>query len=297
MEATPFPEYLSAQRAKIEGALEQLLPRPHGPAAELHKSMRYAVLAGGKRLRPAIVIAACEAAGADAALALEPAAAVELIHSYSLVHDDLPAMDDDDLRRGQPTVHRQFGEAQAILCGDALLTLGFEILGRFPEGQDYATRRAEAVVLVARDSGANGMVGGQLADCEGVAVDDAERLRWIHCHKTGALFAASVELGAIVAGADHECRRRMREFGSAVGLAFQIADDLLDSIGSAAELGKTPGKDARSGKTTFSSLYGVEASRAEAERIVAEAAGSLKEVGPWSPVLAALGRFAVDRTR
>jgi geranylgeranyl pyrophosphate synthase len=260
--------------------------------------MRYAVFGGGKRLRPILALAVAESLGGRLEDVLAPAAALELIHTYSLVHDDLPAMDDDDLRRGRPTVHKAFGEAEAILAGDALLTLAFEILATRPEGDDAAARRADAVALVARGAGAAGMVGGQLSDL------DAERkpaelsgLEWIHAHKTGALLAASAELGALHAGASPEVRRAFARFGRALGLAFQIADDILDRTASAAALGKTPGKDERAGKATYPALLGVDRSRAEADRLAAQARAEIPEVARHRALLDDLARYAVERGR
>jgi geranylgeranyl diphosphate synthase type II len=207
-------------------------------------------------------------------------------------------MDDDDLRRGRPTVHRVFGEAAAILAGDALLTLAFEILGSSPAGDGLAPRRAEAVLVVARAAGRAGMVGGQQADldAEGRNVD-AARLEWIHRHKTGALLSASAEVGAILAGAAAPHRSALARYGAAVGLAFQIADDVLDVTSSAAELGKTPGKDRRARKATYPALLGLEASRAEALRCVERALDALSEAGIRDDLLEHLARFAASRAR
>ena len=289
--------YLESRRADVDRALESLLPVPEGPASRLAEAMRYSVLSGGKRLRPILALAACEAFGGDDAKILEPAAALELVHTYSLVHDDLPAMDDDDLRRGRPTAHKAFGEAEAILAGDALLTLAFEVLATRPAGSPRAGRRADAVALVARRAGQAGMVGGQLADLE------AERRppetappEWIHRHKTGALLSASVELGALHAGASPAEREAIARYGDALGLAFQIADDILDRTASAAALGKTPGKDERSGKATYPARLGVDASRREAERLLALALDSLPETLARRELLESLARYAVDRT-
>jgi geranylgeranyl diphosphate synthase type II len=290
-------DYLDRRRAEVDDALESILPRPDGPAARLLEAMRYAVFSGGKRLRPVMALAACEAFGGGADVALEPSAALELIHTYSLIHDDLPAMDDDDLRRGRPTTHKAFGEAEAILAGDALLTLAFEVLATRPSGDAAAGRRADAVAIVARGAGHTGMVGGQIADlqAEGTSVP-AGRLEWIHGRKTGALIAASVELGALHAGASAEDRRAMARYGEAVGLAFQIADDLLDRTATVEALGKTPGKDVKSGKATYPALLGLPRSRREADRLVAHALASLPATVKDRTVLDALARYAVDRT-
>ncbi len=290
--------YLPPRRRGVEAALETLLPAAVGPAATLARAMRYAVLGGGKRLRPMLAIAACEACGGSTEDALEPAAALELLHTYSLVHDDLPAMDDDDFRRGRPTVHRAFGEAEAILAGDALLTLAFEVLATRPPGDEFAVRRAEAVRIVARAAGAAGMVGGQLADLEAErAPTRVEAVEWIHLHKTGALIAASVVVGAIHGGASEAARSEMERYGIETGLAFQIADDLLDATASREALGKTPGKDLRAGKATYPAVFGLEASRVEAARRVDLALAALERSGCATDPLRNLARFAVERSR
>jgi geranylgeranyl diphosphate synthase type II len=290
--------YLEERRASFDQALAAALPEPSGPAATVAEAMRYAVLGGGKRLRPLLVGAACEACGGAPELAEPAALATELVHTYSLIHDDLPAMDDDDLRRGRPTVHRKYGEAVAILAGDALHSLAFEILGTKPSGTDYAVRRAEAVVVLARSAGVAGMVGGQIADLEAErrGSADLERVRWIHRHKTGALLAASVELGAVCAGASPNARTALRDYGRALGLAFQITDDILDQTSTAEALGKTPGKDVRAGKATFPALLGLDGARKEAALRIQEAAAALESFGRPAPVLTALAEFAVART-
>jgi geranylgeranyl diphosphate synthase type II len=259
--------------------------------------MRHAVLGGGKRLRPILVLAGHEACGGEGDEILEPASALELIHTYSLIHDDLPAMDDDDLRRGRSTVHRAFGEAAAILAGDALLTLAFEVLALSPGGEATAPRRAEAVVIAARGAGVGGMVGGQIADLEAEHRRvDAESLRWIHLHKTGALISACCEIGALHAGASTSQRAALARYGQGLGLAFQIADDLLDRTGSRDALGKTPGKDQRSGKATYPAILGVDASRRAASALVGDATNGLREAGLLTAPLQALAQYVVNRT-
>ena len=288
--------YLERRRSDVDAVLETILPIPEGPAARLLEAMRYAVFSGGKRLRPVLALAACEAFGGLIDEVLEPAAALELIHTYSLIHDDLPAMDDDDLRRGRLTAHKAFGEAEAILAGDALLTLAFEVLATRPVGEALASRRTEAVALVARRAGHSGMVGGQLADLEAERKPtDGASLAWIHRHKTGALIAASVEIGALHAGAEAKDRAAMARFGEAVGLAFQITDDVLDRTATATALGKTPGKDEKSGKATYPALLGLDASRLEAERLVALARASIPATIRQPAFLDALARYAIDR--
>ncbi len=291
-----FGAYLERRRAAIDGALEELLPPCAGPAARLLETMRYAVFSGGKRLRPVLALASCEAFGGRVEDALAPAAAVEMVHTYSLIHDDLPAMDDDDLRRGRPTAHKAFGEAEAILAGDALLTLAFEVMATRPAGEAAASRRAEAVALLARSAGHSGMVGGQLADLLAERRPPAETpIEWIHRHKTGALIAASVGIGALHAGAARSDLVAIARYGEAMGLAFQITDDVLDRTASAEALGKTPGKDVKSGKATYPALLGLDESQREARRLVAVALTAIPGSVREPSVLEALARYAVDR--
>jgi len=290
--------HLEAERRRIDEALDRLLPPEGAWPARLHAAMRYAVFGGGKRVRPILARAACRAAGGDPDLVLEAGCALELIHSYSLIHDDLPALDDDTLRRGRPTLHVAFGEALAILAGDALLTEGFAVLGAYPSGGEHASRRAEACRLVAEAVGSRGMVGGQVEDLEATgATPDARRLELVHRAKTGALLAAAVELGALLAGADAEQRLAFLRFGKDFGLLFQIADDILDVTGSAASLGKSPGKDAAAGKLTYVAVHGLERARV----CLAELAGSLVaaagELEGSDGVLAALVEYCARRDR
>jgi geranylgeranyl pyrophosphate synthase len=298
--SSPHP-LLLGWRQEIEATLGQVLADTPGPAATVRKAMRHAVLGGGKRLRPLLSLAVCRACGGRTEDVLVPAAALELVHAYSLVHDDLPAMDDDALRRGRPTVHVVFGEAAAILAGDALLTLAFELLATHPPGHLAAARRADAVGLVARAAGAGGMVGGQQADLEAERVGpeslEAGHLRWIHAHKTGALLGAAAELGAVHAGWEAGRRQPLARFGQALGLAFQIADDILDATASEEALGKTPGKDARSGKATYPLLFGLPESRRMAEEQMEAALAELRAAGVADEdgVLASLTRGAVRR--
>ena len=289
---------LAAERERVEGALDRLLPAESSPPRRLHAAMRYAVFGGGKRIRPILARSACRAAGGDIVAALEPACALEMIHTYSLIHDDLPALDNDTMRRGRATVHVAFDEALAILAGDALLTEAFAVLATFPEGERWAPVRAEACRLVATAVGSRGMVGGQVEDLEatGAAVD-AERLDRIHGAKTGALLAAAIELGALVAGVPSARREAFARFGRGFGLLFQIADDILDVTGSAASLGKTPGKDAVAGKLTYPSVHGLEVARQRldtlADRLTEEAVAL---EGP-DGVLAGLVGYCARRDR
>jgi len=282
--AGTWQAFVAAARPAIERELDRRLPPESERPVRLHAAMRYSVFAGGKRLRPALVLAAGEAFGAGRERLLAPAAAVELIHTYSLVHDDLPALDDDDLRRGRPTLHRRFDEATAILAGDALLTLGLTLLALEP-AEAVAERRARAVALVGEAAGTGGMIGGQEEDLEAERAwpaDAARALERIHRGKTGALLVASLRLGAVHAGASAAEETLLTRFGERVGLMFQVADDILDVEGSAGELGKTPGKDAEARKLTWPGLYGLAASHAKLEELAAEArsfAASLPEAG------------------
>ena len=256
--------------------------------------MRYSVFAGGKRLRPALALLAAEACGADPSVALPGACALELVHTYSLVHDDLPAMDDDDLRRGRPTLHRAFDEATAILAGDALLTLAFEIVAREIRPAEAA---ASCVRILAAASGPAGMVGGQMADLEAETRNDATvtALEAIHRRKTGALLRASLAIGAVAAGAPEPIARALDDYGRAAGLAFQVVDDLLDVQGDEAKLGKRVGKDSNLGKWTYPGLLGVAGSREKAEELASQAAAALEPLGDRGLRLRALARHMVER--
>jgi geranylgeranyl diphosphate synthase type II len=267
-------DYISAQQKTVDAALERWVPAETENPATIHRAMRYSLFAGGKRIRPLLAIAAAEAIS-DAPGGIESAACVlELIHTYSLIHDDLPALDNDDLRRGRPTCHKVFGDAIAILAGDALLTLAFEVLAKL-EGVD-AERRISLVRELATASGTvGGMIAGQVNDIEGEGkFPTAQLLDSIHRAKTGALLRASVRMGAIFAGATEEQLNALTNFGEHVGLAFQIVDDVLDVEQSSEMLGKTAGKDAKQNKITFPAVYGIERSRemAEQERLAAHLA-------------------------
>lgn len=289
---------LAAERATVDAALDRLLPRADAWPVRLHEAMRYAVFGGGKRLRPILARLACRAAGPDPDAITEAAAALELIHTYSLIHDDLPALDNDSLRRGRATVHVAFDEALAIMAGDALLTEAFAVLARFPAGDALASRRLEACSLVAAAAGSRGMVGGQVEDLEatGGAVD-AARLERIHRAKTGALLAASVELGAVLAGASPACREALVAFGRDLGLAFQISDDILDVTGSAATLGKSPGKDAAAGKLTYPAVWGLDAARATLDHLRAKLIADANAIEGPDGTLAAVAEYISRRDR
>jgi len=259
----PLERFLGESRAAVDAELDRLLPAAHEPPERLHEALRYSVFAGGKRVRPALLLLAGEVTGARRADLLAGAAALEMIHTYSLVHDDLPALDDDDLRRGRPTVHRQFDEATAILAGDSLLTLGLTVLAAEP-AKASASRRRRAVELVGEAIGTRGMIGGQMGDLEAEDrwPDDAPAmLEWIHRRKTGALIAVAVRLAGVYAGVPRALDRALLGLGESIGLLFQIADDVLDVTGSSVQMGKAVGKDAGARKLTYPGLFGIEESR------------------------------------
>jgi farnesyl diphosphate synthase len=294
--ADALAEFRARHAPAIEAELSRILSEL--PAGRLQGAMSHAVRAGGKRLRPLLCLAAHEAAGGDPAQLYGPACALELLHTYSLVHDDLPAMDDDDLRRGQPTVHKAFDEATAILAGDALHTLAFEIMAKSPEGEAHAARRAAAAQRLARASGASGMALGQMLDleAEGKPGGTLQSLTALHRLKTGALIQAAAAIGAIHAGAEEATLCHLDDYGAATGLAFQIADDLLDTTADSATLGKTAGKDLAQDKLTYVKLLGLDGARdaARAERdkaIAALASANLKD----SSVLSAIADYAIER--
>ena len=283
-------------RRRSHAALDAALPPADEPPLRLHAAMRHAALLGGKRMRPLLVYATGTAFGAGADALDAPALAVELVHAYSLVHDDLPAMDDDALRRGQPTVHVAFDEATAILAGDALQSLAFEVLSGAPCD---AAARVDMLRELAAAAGSRGMCGGQALDID--ATGARQRLRLdalerLHALKTGALLRASVRLGAIAAGVDAPARGWLDRFADALGLAFQIRDDLLDIEGDSATLGKTAGKDAAQDKATFPALIGLAASRARLQALAVEMEEALRPFGPRAAALATLGREAIERS-
>ena len=295
--ATPATlEDAMAETARlVEHVLDQVLPAPVGPESRLYEAMRYATLGGGKRLRPFLARAAAQLCGAPDRRSLRVGAAIELVHAYSLVHDDLPAMDDDELRRGRPTCHIAFGEATAILAGDALLTLAFEVLADAETHPDGGVR-SELVRLLAEAAGGRGMVGGQLLDLamenRAAGHDEIARMESL---KTGAMIACACEAGAAVGGAAKADRAALRAYGIDVGLAFQIADDLLDVEGTAAEAGKNVGKDQAAGKSTFVAALGVKGARAEAERLVTRAIARLDKFGEAATPLHRVARFVIER--
>jgi geranylgeranyl diphosphate synthase type II len=289
---------LAAMREEVDAALDDALPPEAAWPATIHRAVRYSLFAGGKRIRPALVIAAGEAVGGSRAELLPLACAVEMIHTYSLIHDDLPAMDDDDLRRGKPTSHKVFGEAIAILAGDALLTRAFELMAGVPEGCDEPRlrRRVRATAILGEACGTTGLIGGQVMDLESegcsIGAADLERL---HRAKTGALLAACVRGGAILGGADEAGLERLARYASAIGLAFQVVDDVLDATGDAAHLGKTAGKDEAARKATYVSVHGLDRASQLAASLREEALDAVAPLGQRGELLAAIARLIVDR--
>ncbi len=292
----PFPFDVEQLRNSVETALDQATQLDSACPARLRESMRYSLLAGGKRLRPILTILACQACGGTTETAMPAACAIEMIHTYSLIHDDLPAMDDDDLRRGRATNHIQFDEATAILAGDALLTLAFDVLASQVEDKQIAS---SVIWELARAAGPLGMVGGQQADLEAESQNNLthDHLTSIHRRKTGKLITCSVRMGAILASASSEQLDAMTKYGDAVGLAFQIADDILDETGSVEKMGKGVQKDQAHHKSTYPALLGLEGSRAEATKLVDSAFEALSLFGEQSQSLEAVARYAITRDR
>ena len=288
MATNTFKEYLSEQKKIIDVVLARLLPGSGDCPELLHQAMRYSIMAGGKRLRPILCLAACQAVDGDRSDAIACACALEMIHTYSLIHDDLPSMDDDDLRRGQPTLHKVFPEGTAILAGDGLLTLAFEVVAGEKRLTDNQARMIN--LELALGAGVRGMVGGQQADLDGEGKTiSPEDLEYIHAHKTGALLAASVVCGVIAGKGTPEEIGRIRRYGREIGLAFQIKDDLLDVEGESDKLGKITGQDAKSGKSTYPSLWGIEISREKLDQAIAS---SLTALDAWGEEAAPLRQIA-----
>lgn len=293
--SVPFTQALEEAATLTDAALERLLVVPSGLEARVYEAMRYSALAPGKRLRPFLVLAGARIFGVALRCALQVAAAIEMVHAYSLVHDDLPAMDDSDLRRGRPTCHKQFDEATAVLAGDGLLTAAFEVLAH-PDTHGDPAVRCELVAELAAAAGARGMVGGQMIDliAERQSLDIGAITR-LQRMKTGALIAFSCESGAILAKASGEVRTALRGYAHDLGLAFQIADDLLDVEGCAAETGKPVGADAAAGKATFVSILGVDRARAQAELLVRQAVAHLDLFEQRAELLRDAARFVITR--
>ena len=308
-------QYLEERRLLVDEALERYLPGAGDHPKEIHEAVRYSVFAGGKRLRPILILAAAEAAGGQVEQALAAAAAIELIHTYSLIHDDLPVMDDDDFRRGRLTCHKVYGEAMAILAGDALLTQAFILLSLAPplrqssgqasgqaeqpettDTQGSAEARLKVIQEIAQAAGSKGMVGGQVVD---ILHEDREvdlpTLEYLHAHKTGALIRACLRVGGLLASAASEQMEALTRYGERIGLAFQIVDDILDLEGSLEALGKRAGSDLRKKKATFPALLGIEESRRWAHRLVSEAKQAVVIFGDRGAALQAIAEFVVTR--
>jgi geranylgeranyl diphosphate synthase, type II len=305
MQLASLAEYVGARRARIDEALKQFLPTPPEYPRSVYEAMRYSLDAGGKRLRPILTLAAAEtvagtSASAEAVidLALPAACAVELIHTYSLIHDDLPAMDDDSLRRGRPTNHVVHGEGMAILAGDGLLTEAFSLLSSEPRDPNLAARQIHTIQTIADAAGARGMVGGQAIDLQAVGSTtlDEHSLQDMHARKTGALIRAAAVAGAIMGGGSDDQIRAVGEYGRHLGLAFQIVDDILDVEGDPKDLGKTAGKDAKAGKPTYPSTYGLDASRRLAAERHDAAIAALRSAGLHDSRLADIAGWVVKRT-
>jgi geranylgeranyl diphosphate synthase, type II len=308
MTTVDLETYLDTRRAEIDAALAHVLPPPPDCPQVLHDAMAYSLLSGGKRLRPILCLASAEAVGGDRALALPAACAIELIHTYSLIHDDLPAMDNDVLRRGRATLHVVAGEGMAILAGDGLLTHAFNLLAREPRSTDaqIVTSKVDVIQRIAAAAGPLGMVGGQAIDLACVTPDphghiapplDADGLRVMHGKKTGALIRASAVAGAIMGGGTPDQVTAIDEAAGELGLAFQIVDDILDVEGASADLGKTAGKDAAAGKPTYPALYGLAASKRMAADCLTRAESVLRQAGLLDSRLPAIGRWIVERSK
>ncbi len=307
-EPAGLEEYLDRARRRVDEALTRYLPEVESDSssacpARLAMAMRHSVLGGGKRLRPVLCLMAAEACGGEPASAMPAACALEMVHTYSLIHDDLPAMDDDDLRRGRPTCHKAFDEATAILAGDGLLTLAFELVAREVQPPSAALR---CVRILAEAAGPSGMVAGQMADLQAEGRTDAEsrpadgtlaELEAIHRRKTGALLRAPLKMGAAIAEAPEPCAEALDRYGKAVGLAFQIVDDLLDVQGDEAKLGKRVGKDSELGKWTYPRFLGVDGSRRRARQLAEEAVAALEPFGPRGDRLRGLALALLERDR
>jgi geranylgeranyl diphosphate synthase type II len=306
MTTVDLDAYLATRRAEIDAALSTLLPAPPRCPDMLADAMRYSLTAGGKRLRPILCLASAEAVGGNRSLALPAACAIELIHTYSLIHDDLPAMDNDTMRRGRPTLHVVAGEGMAILAGDGLLTEAFHLMAREPRTDDpgVRARKLRAIEIVASAAGVLGMVGGQAIDLACVSATpsgalppplDAQGLKTMHAMKTGALIRAAAAAGAVMAGGTDVEIDAIDRAAAEFGLAFQIVDDILDVEGASADLGKTAGKDAAAGKPTYPALYGLPASKRMAADCLSRAESVLRDAGLASSRLPAIGRWIVER--
>jgi geranylgeranyl diphosphate synthase type II len=288
--------YFSEAKTAVDESLGRLLPAESERPSTIHRAMRYSVFAGGKRLRPVLVLASGESAGGNRETLLHLGSAIEMMHTYSLIHDDLPALDNDDLRRGRPTCHKVFGEAMAILAGDSLMTRSYQVLSELP-GIPDSTRLAIVREMAYATGTLNGMIGGQVADLESEGKKiSAEMLDYIHRSKTGALLALCPRSAALASGATPAQIESLSAFGRKIGLAFQITDDILDQTASSADLGKTAGKDQKVEKATYPALYGVEASRAKASELIAAAIADLRDFRLAAAPLRGLAQFILHRT-
>ena len=292
----PLSDYLKDRCQIVDRSLQQFLPPAKVRPRTIHEAMRYSLFAGGKRLRPILTLAAAEACGGEYEKALAPASAVECIHTYSLIHDDLPCMDDDDLRRGMPTSHVKYGEGIAVLAGDALLTIAFEILAQTPATKRYDVGAYVGELAVA--SGSRHLIGGQVLDLEGEGSDvllSPAQLKFIHQSKTAALLTASIRLGAMTANVTPSKLEALTIYGQSLGLAFQVIDDILDVTQTSEKLGKSAGKDEATNKSTYPALFGLEKSRKEAARLTRKAHSALKPFGRKGQRLAEIADYLLDR--
>ncbi len=293
--SSALPTAMQEASRIVDETLDRVLPKPHGLHGRVHEAMRYATFAGGKRLRPFLVLNSARLFGVEVARAARVAAAIEVLHTYSLVHDDLPCMDDDDLRRGRPTTHIAFDEMTAVLAGDALLTIAFEILAN-AQTHPSADVRSALVLRLAEAAGSNGMIGGQMIDMQAAQKEfGTDEIVLLQRLKTGQLFEFSCEAGAILGEAKPQDRDRLRSYARDMGLVFQITDDLLDVTSTAEKTGKAVGKDKEQGKATLVSLMGIDGARAEATRLARRAVATLAPYGNSAPELCELPLFLLDR--
>lgn len=291
--------YLNERKKLIDHALDKYLPRIDEYPDKIHKAMRHSIFAGGKRLRPILTISSCEIVGGNIDLALPTACAIECIHTYSLIHDDLPCMDDDDLRRGIPTCHKVYGEGIAVLAGDALLTYAFQLLAMNSELSQISEQNALKVISeVSKACGTFGLIGGQVIDLESENKEiSLDTLKYIHQHKTGSLITTSIRTGAILGNANSEELKLLTEYGRLLGLAFQITDDILDIEGDSEHLGKTPGKDLKNNKATFPAFYGVAESKKMAENYLNQAINMIQSFGEKSQILTEIAKCVLKRDK
>ena len=290
--------YLKERVRLVDSALDRYLPSADTLPTRLHEAMRYSVFAGGKRIRPILMLAACEAVGGEIKSVLPAACAIEMVHTYSLIHDDLPAMDDDDFRRGSPTNHKVYGDATAVLAGDGLLTEAFILLSDQNVWADIPPEQCcEVINIMAKNSGSRGMVGGQVVDMEAEKNPvDLPTLEYIHTHKTGALILAAIEIGALLGGATSQQRRALCRYGEAAGLAFQVADDILDIVADQSQLGKDVGSDQQRGKATYPALLGLAGARQHADELRGRALTALEGFDLSAQPLREIATYIIDRS-